>query len=276
MAEGKQVTMVTLDVQGAFDALLANRLLQRIQGQGWPMTLLRLVKSFLTNRKVRVRLEDSTTAFFAVACGTPQGSPLSPVLYMLYLAELLNQDSALRFGYADDICLYRASATLEENVELLARDVRGIIQWGNENKIFFTLEKLEMIYLTTRKEASAPILRVNDSLVISLITTVPKAGQHPALRWLGVWFDRKLRFRRHVSERIAKARQVAQHIRNLARTKDGPPAGSLRKAVTTCVLSSALYGTEAWYARRTRLSLHKKGGATVKVSTRLRGLVRIV
>ena len=158
------------------------------------MTLLCLVKSFLTNRKVRVRLEDSTTAFFIVAYGTPQGSPLSPVLYMLYLAELLNQDSALRFGYTDDICLYRASATLEENVELLARDVRGIIQWGNENKIFFAPEKLEMIHLTTRKEALAPILRVNDSLVISLIITTLKAGQHLALRWLGVWFNRKLRF----------------------------------------------------------------------------------
>jgi hypothetical protein len=91
------------------------------------MTLLRLVKSFLTNRKVRVRLEDSTTAFFTAAYGTPQGSPLSPVLYMLYLAELLNQDPALRFRYTDDVCLYRASATLEENVKLLAQDVRGII-----------------------------------------------------------------------------------------------------------------------------------------------------
>ena len=77
-----------------------------MQRQGWPVLLLRLVRSFLTNRKVRVRLEDSTTAFFAVAYGTPQGSPLSPVLYMLYLAELLNEDLRLRFGYVDDICLY--------------------------------------------------------------------------------------------------------------------------------------------------------------------------
>jgi hypothetical protein len=92
------------------------------------MTLLRLVKSFLTNRKVWVRLEDSTTAFFTVAYGTPQGLPLSPVLYMLYLAELLNQDpAAFCFRYTDNICLYRASATLEENVEFLAQDVRGII-----------------------------------------------------------------------------------------------------------------------------------------------------
>jgi hypothetical protein len=76
---------------------------------------------------VRVRLEDSTTAFFTVAYGTPQGLPLSLVLYILYLAKLLNQDPALRFSYTDDICLYRASATLEENIKLLAQDVRGII-----------------------------------------------------------------------------------------------------------------------------------------------------
>ena len=245
IAEGRQVTMVTLDVQGAFDALLVNRLLRRMQEQGWPLSLLYLVRSFLTGRKVRVRLEDSTTAFYTVACGTPQGSPLSPVLYMLYLAELLNEDPKLRFGYADDICLYRASHTLEENTQLLAQDVQGIIQWGNENKIFFAPEKLEMIHFTTRRGAGNPVLKVNRELEIAPIITAPKASQDPALRWLGVWFDRKLKFRRHVSERTAKARQVAQHIRNLARTTDGPPASSLRKAVTTCVLSSALYGTEA-------------------------------
>src|SRR3984885_2986062 len=133
-----------------------------------------------------------------------------------------------------------------------------------------------MIYLTTRKGASTPILRVNDGLVISLINTVPKAGQHPALRWLGVWFDRKLKFRRNVSERSAKARQVVQHIRNLAGNKDGPPTSPPLKRVTTCLLSSALYGTEAWSAGRTRPSQHKKNGATVEVSTRLGGLVRMV
>ena len=128
MATGKQVTMVTMDVMGAFDALLMNRLLRRMINQGWPLALLRLVLSFLTRRRIRVRLEDSTTGFYYAACGTPQGSPLSPVLYMLYLAELLNQDQTLRFGYADDICLYRVSHTLEENIDLLAADIRGIMQ----------------------------------------------------------------------------------------------------------------------------------------------------
>ncbi len=90
MTLGKQVTMITMDVQGAFDALLPKRLLARMSGQGWPLPLLQLVCSFLADRKVRVRLEKSTTPYYGVECGTPQGSPLSSVLYMLYLAELLN------------------------------------------------------------------------------------------------------------------------------------------------------------------------------------------
>jgi hypothetical protein len=42
-ATGKQVTMITIDVQGAFDALLKNRLLQRIGKQGWPAAALSFI-----------------------------------------------------------------------------------------------------------------------------------------------------------------------------------------------------------------------------------------
>jgi hypothetical protein len=113
---------------------------------------------------------------------------------MLYLAELLMQDTTLRFGYADDICLYRATGSLNNNVQLLASDVRDILAWGAENKIFFALEKLEMIHLTKEPSGYAPQCVVNNELTINPITTASKDGEQPALRWLGVWFDRKLTF----------------------------------------------------------------------------------
>ena len=91
--------------------------------QGWPLTLLKLVNSFLTNPQVRIRLEDSITLSYNMACSMQQGSPLSPVLHMLYLAELVAQDETLRFGYADNLYLYRASKFLSQNFLFLVTEV---------------------------------------------------------------------------------------------------------------------------------------------------------
>jgi hypothetical protein len=90
LTNSKEVTMFTLDVQGAFDAVLKRQLLKHITEQGWPLSLLQLINSFLSNKQLRVRLEKKTTRNYQAKCGTSQGSPLSSVLYMLYLTELLN------------------------------------------------------------------------------------------------------------------------------------------------------------------------------------------
>jgi hypothetical protein len=86
----------------------------------------------------------------------------------------------------------------------------------------------------------------------------------PGLRWLGVWFDRRLNFRRHVVERTNKAMKVARHMRSLAAVQHGPPAAVMRKAVTACVLPSALYGAEAWYAGRRRPTIRGTDVSTKK------------
>ncbi|EDN04275.1 conserved hypothetical protein [Histoplasma mississippiense (nom. inval.)] len=264
-AQNKEVSMVTMDVQGAFDAVLRRRLLQRMAQQGWPRELLQLIDSFLTERRAQVRLEGTTTAAHQMQCGTPQGSPLSPILFLLYLAELLWQNSELRFGYADDLNIWRATHSLDNNATLLRQDIQSILRWGEINKVAFAPEKLEMIHLTRKRHNEAPAVVVSEDLTVHPVTA--QAGQEPALRWLGVHFDRRLTWRPHVSTRAKKARAVAQHIRSLGKTRDGPPADALRKAVTTCVVPSLLYGTEAWYGGRTQPARHT--GRSGEVSSRL-------
>ncbi|EDN09180.1 conserved hypothetical protein [Histoplasma mississippiense (nom. inval.)] len=264
-AQNKEVSMVTMDVQGAFDAVLRRRLLQRMAQQGWPRELLQLIDSFLTECRAQVRLEGTTTAAHQMQCGTPQGSPLSPILFLLYLAELLWQNSELRFGYADDLNIWRATHSLDNNATLLRQDIQSILRWGEINKVAFAPEKLEMIHLTRKRYNEAPAVVVSEDLTVHPVTA--PAGQEPALRWLGVHFDRRLTWRPHVSTRAKKARAVAQHIRSLGKTRDGPPADALRKAVTTCVVPSLLYGTEAWYGGRTQPARHT--GRSGEVSSRL-------
>lgn len=265
---GKSVTLVTMDVKGAFDALLKNRLLWRMLEQGWPYPLIELVYSFLTDRKIRVRLGKVTTPDYSVECGTPQGSPLSGILYCLYLAPILNQDREQRFGYADDICLMRADASLKETTRQLEQDIQQINEWGEEHKIAFAPEKLEMIHLTRRRNAGSPSISVaGRPEPLEAVSAVN--GKTPALKWLGVYLDRRLNFRRHISERNAAARKVANHLKSLANTAHGPPAASVRKAVITCILPAILYGTEAWYEGRFKNPRSKRVAQADKVSTKV-------
>jgi hypothetical protein len=100
---------------------------------------------------------------------------------MLYLAELLAQNSSLCFGYTDDICFYRASKSFDINVRLLAKDVYKILAYSNTNKIFFVPEILEIIYFTTKTDLYIPCCIVSKDLTITLITEAPKEGKQPAL-----------------------------------------------------------------------------------------------
>lgn len=173
------------------------------------------------------------------------------------------------FGYADDVSLYRASHSLDTNVEQLGADIREINDWGDKNKVVFAPEKLEMIHLSRRRDNYAPSCVVDEDLTIEPILP-GQDGDQPALRWLGVWFDRKLTFKRHVAIHTTKARIVAQHLQGLAQTKHGPLADSLRRVVISCILPSLMYGTECWYSSRTKPPRTLRATRPAKVSARLR------
>ncbi|KAF7134039.1 hypothetical protein CNMCM5793_005619 [Aspergillus hiratsukae] len=170
LAQGKVVTLVTMDV-GCFR---------------------RPPQTAAPSAKARVRLEKATTPSYPVQCGTPQGSPLSPILYLLYLTELLLQDTKRRFGYADDMALYQISDTLEENAEHMAKDVQSILNWGATNKVAFAPDKLQAIHFSWKRNLTNPPIIVNDTLTINPIPPAEQGGQQPALRWLGVYLTRRL------------------------------------------------------------------------------------
>jgi len=78
-------------------------------------------------------------------------------------------------------------------------------------------------------------------------STVDAVQDDGALRWLGVWFDRKLTFKVHVDKMATKARRTATGIRTLGNTVRGAPPRLLCDAVRVCVLPILCYSVEVWW-----------------------------
>lgn len=83
--------------------------------------------------------------------------------------------------------------------------------------------------------------------------TIQPVDKGKSLRWLGVYFDRKLSFKNHARILSAKAMQVANGLRSLGNTARGAPAHLLRQAVIACILPVQYYALEAWWLSKNRV-----------------------
>lgn len=93
----------------------------------------------------------------------------------------------------------------------------------------------------------------------------------PVVRWLGIWLDSQLNFKQHVQEWCGKAQRTPSLIRQLNTVQRGAAPGPLIRAVQACVLSTALYGAEAWWPGLTRTTTQrgKKVGTVMGWHTEL-------
>ncbi|EFY95407.2 Endonuclease/exonuclease/phosphatase [Metarhizium robertsii ARSEF 23] len=224
-ARGEVATLVTADIQGAFDTAMCNRLVLRL-------------RSFMSGRSARVRYQDITTPTTPLQCGLPQGPPVSPILFLLCtepIYRLGNPEG--RFGYADDTAILCTGQSLEETARKASEHIQELVSWGAANGVSFDPEKTEVMHFSLKTRGTTLPIRHGD------VVKHPEA----AMRWLGIWLDGKLTFKTHVEKWTAKAQAVARHLRGLGNTRRGPSPSAMQRAVRACVEPILLFGAEAWY-----------------------------
>ena len=102
------------------------------------MELVQWVDSFMSHRTARVRLQDTTAESISLKCGVPQGSPISPILFLLYIQPIYSLGiREQRFGYADDVAMLQIGSSIADTAKAATEDVSTLVKWGQENAIYF-------------------------------------------------------------------------------------------------------------------------------------------
>ena len=112
------VDIIYLDLSRAFDVVSHDLLLVKLKKVGICGNILRWIKSFLTNRKQRVKVGDVLSDWCAVTSGVPQGTILGPVMFLVYINDICKDINSFCKLYADDCVLYRPIRSYQDNLFL--------------------------------------------------------------------------------------------------------------------------------------------------------------
>lgn len=97
--------MVFLDIQKAFDCVWHNGLIYKMIKIGISPYLIKLIASYLKNRKFQVIVSGEKSTSRNIAAGVPQGSVLGPLLFLIYLHDMPTHKRTKLTMFADDISI---------------------------------------------------------------------------------------------------------------------------------------------------------------------------
>jgi ribonuclease HI len=246
--EKKCASVLSLDVSGAFDNVSHDRLLHNLRKRGLGGPWARWIASFLKDRKTYLQLPEYRTEQIDVAVGIPQGSPVSPVLYTFYNADLMDDVARLDMeviGWIDDMNVIAVGRSFTETAHMLNQVLRRCDNWSRTHGSQFAPDKFQLVHFLPRWTRIKPAditraVRYRDEII------KPKGWA----KILGVTLDQQLTFRSHIAKVNAKVKGHLGAIRRLGASTWGVEAADVRDIYRATVLPTYLNCSSAWLTTR--------------------------
>ena len=202
---------VFLDLSKAFDTLEHQVLLDKLSKYGIRGTPLDWFRSYLTGRKLRVKcmIESTQKQEYSDYCdveyGTPQGSCLGPLLFLVFVNDLhRNLELCYDIQFADDTTIYKGHRNMRYLKWCIETDLKNVSYWFRANKL--TLNVSKSVYMIfSKKDQKDLVIELGDI----------KLPRVPSTKFLGLWIDENLNWNEHHSKLKTKLK------RNLTLLKQG-------------------------------------------------------
>lgn len=157
----KQTDVIFIDFAKAFDKISHVKLMIKLRAILKNDKLCSWIKSYLTSRYQYVIFSDTPSKIVPVTSGVPQGSVLGPLLFLLYVNDIVGQhDMKIRL-YADDCLIYSAVDFLDDQINLNLK-LNDVIQWCNTWQMSVNYKKVLLCQSQTR---SNPLFSITQSRI---------------------------------------------------------------------------------------------------------------
>ena len=247
------VALLLFDIQGFFDNIRRERLVHLLHLFGFPSHLVDWIASFLSNRNVSLHFNGEHSTLFAVLNGTPQGSPLSPIISAIYTIPLLRLADRWTPGsgssqlYVDDGGIITAGATYGSAIQKVAMHYEEITDWLLRNGLRTDPDKCEIIVFHNPRWSA----RFYGHLPSRIGLRDTSHGEihvtrSPLVRYLGIFFHETLNWEPHVKIMANRARSTIQALHILGNSIRGLDFANWRKVYHAIVLPVLTYGAPLW------------------------------
>ena len=211
LAQKQHVLGIFIDLSKAFDTIDHGKLVSKLERYGIRGNALKLISSYLSNRKQYVNVLDTKSNELPVEFGVPQGSVLGPLLFILYINDICNISSDGKFVlFADDTNIFVAAESIRKVYEIANRVLKAVCNYMEVNLLHINVKKCCYMYFSPNKRSkndSDPELN-NQNLTIN--SKIISRVSHT--KFLGVTIDDKLSWKPHIQLLNKKLRSICGRI----------------------------------------------------------------
>ena len=191
------------DLSKAFDCIPHDLIIAKLEAYGFQTDALNLVYDYLSNRKQRVKINETFSCWKNIEYGVPQGSILGPLLFNIHLCDLFYFLEDLDIAsYADDTIIYTVKENKESVVNALEASSLPLSTWFNNN------------FMKANSDKSHILLSCSEPSTALIDGSSIESNTKEIL--LGITIDRDLKFDEHVNNLCKKACQKLNALVRLA------------------------------------------------------------
>ena len=235
LSQKEHVIGVFMDLSKAFDTLDHKTLIHKLKSYGIRGLALAWFADYLMNRKQYVFFDSTESKKSIITCGVPQGSILGPLLFIIYMNDIINSSPLLNFVlFADDTNIVYSHKNRNTLNSILNNELNKVSQWFKCNRLSLNISKTNFIHF---RNVNSPRVRLN-----LLIDNMP-ITEKITTKFLGVTIDSNLNWNEHIKNIHTT---VSRNIGVLYRLRNFLTEKSLFILYNSFVLSHIMYCNIVW------------------------------